>query len=75
MIQVRDMGGQQLNRTIVRIMDRPTDGRQMTRMTYLITITAVTQNGRGQKVSHNASGYEAPLMHPNMVQVCDMGGQ
>ena len=58
---------------VVRIMDTPTDGRWTTRMTYLITITAVTQNGRGPKVSHNTSGYEAPLTHPNMVQVCDMG--
>ena len=59
----------------MRIVDMPTDGRQMMRMTYLITITAVTQNGRGPKVSHNTLGYEALLTHPNMVQVRNMGGQ
>ena len=58
---------------VVRIMDMPTNGRRMMRMTYLITITAITQDRNGPKVSHNTSGYEALLTHPNMVQVCDMG--
>ena len=58
---------------IVRIVDTPTDGRRMTRTMYLITITTITQDRNRPKVNHNASGYEALLTHPNMVQVCNMG--
>ena len=59
----------------MRTVDTPTDGRRMTKTTYSITITTVTQNGNRPKVSHNASGCEALLTHPNIIQVHDVGGR
>ncbi|KAF8121623.1 hypothetical protein EV363DRAFT_1301806 [Boletus edulis] len=35
-------------------------------------LTTDNQNGRGLKASHNASSYEAPLTHPNMIQTVIM---
>ena len=40
-----------------------------------IVLVTDKQNGRRLKASHNVLGYDAPLMHPNIIQVRDMGGQ